>query len=76
MDVLTNLIVVIIPQYIHVMNHHTNILTLTQCYVSYISIKMENNKNKKQTVTLQVRTNRIEESAMIWGYFYWQLVNK
>lgn len=36
----------------------------------------ENNKNKKQTVTLQVRTNRIEESAMIWGYFYWQLVNK
>ena len=36
----------------------------------------ENNKNKKQTVTLQVRTNRIEESVMIWGYFYWQLVNK
>ena len=36
----------------------------------------ENNKNKKQTVTLQVRTNRIEESEMIWGYFYWQLVNK
>ena len=51
MDVLTNLIVVIIPQYIHVMNHHINILTLTQYYVSYISIKMDNNKNKKQQNT-------------------------
>ena len=36
----------------------------------------ENNKNRKQTVTLQVRTNRREELEMIWGYFYWQLVNK
>ena len=51
MDVLTNLIVVIIPQYIHVMNHHINILTLTQYYVSYITINMENNKNKKQQNT-------------------------
>lgn len=35
----------------------------------------DNNKNREQTVTLQVRTNRIEV-AMIWGYFCWQLVNK
>ena len=37
MEVLTNLSVVIISQYIHIPNHHVIHLELTQCYMSLIS---------------------------------------
>ena len=40
MDVLTNLIVVIILQYIHIENHYIVHLKLTHCYVNCISIKL------------------------------------
>ena len=36
-EVLTNLIVVIISQYIHISNHYVVHLKLTQCYMSIIS---------------------------------------
>ena len=37
MDVLTNIIVVIILQYIHISNHHVEYLKHTQCYISSIA---------------------------------------
>ena len=39
-DVLTNLIVIIVLQYIHISNHYTVHLKLTQYYVNYISVKL------------------------------------
>ena len=42
MHVLTNLIVIVISQYIHVSNHHVVYLRFTKCYTSVISsIKLE-----------------------------------
>ena len=50
MEVLTNLIVVIILQYVFVSNHHIIHLKLTQCHVNYISIKLKEKlkKNKEK----------------------------
>ena len=41
-DVLTNLILVIVLQYKHISNNHPVHLKLTQGYISYISVKLEN----------------------------------
>lgn len=40
MDVFTNLIVVIISQYIH-LSRHVRLLPYTMFYVSYISVKLQ-----------------------------------
>ena len=45
-EVLTNLSVINISQYIHVSNPHILPLKLTQCYINYISIKLETIKIK------------------------------
>lgn len=46
MDVLTNLIIIMVLQYIHVSDHHTLYLKLK--YVNYISIKLENKIGPKK----------------------------
>lgn len=50
MDTLTNLIVVIISQYMAISNHHIVQLKLTQ-YVNYISIKLA---KKRENVIVTV----------------------
>lgn len=46
MDVLINLIVVIILQYIHVSNHHTEHSKYTVLFVNYTSIMLGGEKKK------------------------------
>ena len=48
-EVLANPLVAIILRYVSIFNQHMVHLKFTQCYVNYISMKLEKEKKKKVT---------------------------
>lgn len=53
---LTKCTVVIISQYLHISNHYVVHVTLTQCYVNFISTDLE--KINEQVYTLKKQTGQ------------------